>query len=160
MKKALFIMFPVPSHYNICFGFADNLRKQGYRVVIAGTPSVKAHIESQEFEFVELQYMQEIVVANWRVAVGLFIVSALEKKVMKARYRDFMLSVATIQQICQTIEPDELYIDEHLNFYYLLLKSAYPTCTLVNTKLPTHRVAGIPPLTCSLPLQNTTLYRL
>ncbi|AKD56643.1 nucleotide disphospho-sugar-binding domain-containing protein [Spirosoma radiotolerans] len=160
MKTALFIMFPVPSHYNICFGFADSLRRQGYRVVFMGTPNLQTHIESQAFEFVELHYMQEIVVANWRVAVGLFIVSALEKKVKKARYHDFLTSVAAVQHVCKSIQPDELYIDEHLNFYYLLLKSTYPKCTLVNTKLPTHRVPGIPPLTCSLPFKDTIWYRL
>ena len=160
MITALFIMFPVPSHYNICFGFADSLRQKGYRVIFAGTPPLRIHVENQAFEFVELAYIQEIIITNWRVALGLFITSAVEKKIMKARYREFLLSVAAVQNLCEQVKPDELYIDEHLNFYYLLLKGDFPNCTLVNTKLPTHRVPGIPPLTCSLPFKNNMWYRI
>ncbi|WP_425290940.1 glycosyltransferase [Spirosoma linguale] len=104
--------------------------------------------------------MQEIVVANWRVALGLFIVSKFEKKDKRVRYREFLTSIDAVQYVCKTILPNEIYIDEHLNVYYLLLKATYPNCTLVNTKLPTHRVLGIPPLTCSHPFQDTARHRL
>ncbi|WP_020598439.1 hypothetical protein [Spirosoma panaciterrae] len=109
MKTALFIMFPVPSHYNICFGLADSLRKKGYRVVFAGTPTLRTHIESQEFEFAELAYMKEIVVANWRIALGLFIVNVFEKKARRVRYREFLTSVDAVQYVCKTISPNEIY---------------------------------------------------
>lgn len=160
MKTVLFIIFPAISHYTICFGLADKLRKEGYRVVFAGTKNMQEHIKAQQFEFIELLYMQEIIINSWRVALGLFIASALEKKFVKARYREFLLSAGFIQQVCKEVNPDVIHIDEHLNYYYWLLKPTYSNCSLVNTKLPTHRVPGIPPLTCAVPFKNNSLYKM
>lgn len=56
--------------------------------------------------------------------------------------------------------PDELFIDQHLNHYYFLLKSEYQHITLINTKLPTRRVSGIPPLTCSIPFKQSLPHHL
>jgi len=160
MKTALFIMLPVPSHYNACFGLANNLREQGYRVVFTGTPDLREHVELQGFGFAVLWCLEEYVIHNWRVGLGLFLKNAIDSRFKQLRYREFLTAVAAVRQLCQKVEPNEVFIDQHLNHYYFLLQAKYSKITLINTKLPTRQAVGIPPLTCSVPFKQNSAYRL
>lgn len=158
MKTALFIMFRVPSHYNACFGLADSLRCHGDRVVFTGTSDLQKHIEGEGFEFVPLHCLQKYVIPNGRVALGLFLKSMVDKRFLSRRYREFWGNVLLFRQLCQTISPDTVYIDQHLNHYYFLLERQYRNVILFNTKLPTRRASGIPPLTCEIPFKQNWFY--
>lgn len=159
MKTALFIMLPVPSHYNACFGLADYLHTQGYRVIFSGTHDLKVHVESQGFEFTTLHCLEEYIINNWRTAVGFFLKSAINKSFMRFRYREFLEAAHAVREMFLHFNPDEIFIDQHLNHYYFLL-NRNSRITLVNTKLPTRREKGIPPLTCSIPFKNNFFYSL
>jgi len=160
MKTALFIMLPVPSHYNACFGLANHLRSKGAHVIITGTPDLREHVEAQGFEFAVLWCLEEYVIHNWRVALGLCLKSVTDRTFSQIRYREFLRAIQQAERLCQLARPDEIYIDQHLNHYYFLLKANWPTITLVNTKLPTRKAPGIPPLTCAIPFRQNLFYRL
>lgn len=160
MKIVLFLVLPFPSHYNSCFGLAASLRERGCRVVFTGIKSLQDYVQNQEFEFAALQYIDEPIIANWRGALGSFIASRLDKQFIRKRYRDFLYAVQDLYRVCQDIKPDEIYIDDHLNHYYCLLNKDWPSIILINSKLPTRCVKGIPPLTCSVPVKNIPLHRL
>lgn len=89
MKTALFVMLPVMSHYNACFGLAATLREQGNRVVFTGTPDLRDHVEREGFEFIPMRYLEEYVVPNIRVALGLFVKSGVDNRFLYRRYREF-----------------------------------------------------------------------
>ncbi|ACT96442.1 glycosyltransferase [Dyadobacter fermentans] len=160
MKTALFIMLPVPSHYNACFGLANQLRMQGYRVVFSGTRDLQKHVEAQDFEFTILHCLEEYLVNNWRAALGFFLKNIVNKRFTLLRYREFLESLQAVREICLAVDPDEIFIDQHLNHYYFLLHQQYKNITLVNSKLPTRRQKGIPPLTCDTPFRDSFVYRL
>jgi UDP:flavonoid glycosyltransferase YjiC (YdhE family) len=160
MKTALFIMLPVPSHYNACFGLANQLQKKGYRVIFSGTADLQRHVETQGFEFTTLCYIDEYLISNWRAALGFFLKSIINKKFMLFRYREFLQAVYAAREMCVVVNPDEIFIDQHLNHYYFLLQSDPRRITLVNTKLPTRREKGIPPLTCDRPFKDNFIYSL
>ncbi|GAA4461423.1 hypothetical protein GCM10023189_36910 [Nibrella saemangeumensis] len=160
MKTALFIVLPVPSHYNACFGFANQLRKQGYRVVFSGTVDLRKHVEAQDFEFTTLWCLEEYIINNWRTALGFFLKGVIDKKFMLLRYREFLQAVYAVREKCRVFNPDEIFIDQHLNHYYFLLSQDYKRITLINTKLPTRREKGIPPLTCGKPFKDNLIYHL
>lgn len=151
-------MLPVPSHYNACFGLADHVRSKGAHVIFTGTPDLREHVEAQGFEFTVLWCLEEYVIRNWRVALGLFLKSVTDRTFNRIRYREFLRAAQQVERLCQLVRPDEIYIDQHLNHYYFLLKGAWPTITLVNTKLPTRQASGIPPLSCAIPFRQTILY--
>jgi zeaxanthin glucosyltransferase len=159
MKTALFIMLPVISHYNACFGLAASLREQGDRVVFTGTPDLRDHVEREGFEFASMRYMEEYFIPNARVALGLFVKSRVDKIFLFRRYREFWNSVLAFKHVHVAIAPDTVYLDEHLNHYYFLLESTERNVVLLNTKLPTRRAAGIPPLTCTVPFRQNGYYR-
>ncbi|UHG94584.1 glycosyltransferase [Spirosoma oryzicola] len=160
MKTALFIMLPVPSHYNACFGFADQLRKQGYRVVFSGTEDLRKHVEVQGFEFAVMWCLEEYLVNNWRTALGFFLKSVINKKLLLLRYREFLQAIYEVRELCRFFNPNEIFIDQHLNHYFYLLHDDYKRITLINTKLPTRREEGIPPLSYSKPFKNNFIYSL
>jgi UDP:flavonoid glycosyltransferase YjiC (YdhE family) len=160
MKTALFIMLPVPSHYNACFGLADQLRKQEYRVVFSGTVDLQKHVQAQGFDFITLSCLEEYIVNNWQTALGFFLKSIINKKFMLFRYREFLKALYLVREMCVAVNPNEIFLDQHLNHYYFLLQHDHKRITLVNTKLPTRREKGIPPLTCDTPFKDNYFYNL
>ena len=151
MIQALFVVFPVISHYNSCFGFADNLRKNGCRVVFTGSGSMRTYVEEQGFDFVVLEYISEYATPHNLDALRAFISNRLDVGYIKRKHRNFLLEINNFRKVCLNVKPEEIYLDEHLNHYYPIAKSESKVVKLFNTKLPTRRVAGIPPLTCSMP---------
>jgi len=153
MKTTLFVMLPVVSHYNACFGLAATLREQGDRVVFTGTPDLRDHVECEDFGFVPMRYLEEYVIPNVRVALGLFLKSRVDNHFLPRRYQEFWSNVLAFRQLHQAVAPDTVYLDQHLNHYYFLLEPEDRNVVLLNTKLPTRRVEGIPPLTCAIPFR-------
>lgn len=159
MTTALFVMLPVVSHYNACFGLASTLREQGKRVVFTGTPDLQTHVEREGFGFVPMLYLEEYLIPNVRVALGLWLKSWLDSQFVYRRYREFWSGVMAFRQVYQDVAADRVYLDQHLNHYYFLLESEFRNVVLLNTKLPTRRAEGIPPLTCTIPFRQNWHYR-
>lgn len=157
--KVLIIMLPLQSHYNISFGYANYMKKKGYEVTFGGLSSSEDYICSQGFTFLEMEYINEYGVLKLSHIIALSIKTILDKKFLIQRYREFLRVVKVIVDQCKRENPNIIYIDEHLSFYFILLKPYFRNVVILNTKLPTHRVSGIPPLTCSKVFSNNIYYK-
>ncbi len=155
MNTVLFVVFPAISHYNSCFGLADDLRKRDYRVVFTGRAEIKSYVEENGFEFVTLHYIYDYKVPYGFSALKTALANRLYPSHFKKRYREFVQTVSDFHSICESLRPNEIYLDEHLNHYYPLSKCKVEFVYLINTKLPTRRVSGIPPLTCGTPVRSS-----
>jgi len=106
-----------------------------------------------------MRYLEEYVIPNVRVALGLFVKSRVDNHFLPRRYQEFWSNVLAFRQLHQAVAPDTVYLDQHLNHYYFLLEPEDRNVVLLNTKLPTRRVEGIPPLTCAIPFRQNWYYR-
>lgn len=156
MKRALFIMLPTKSHYIPCIELAKELTKNGYHIFFAGTASVQDYVEQMGFEFVRFKYMSTYRINSVKAFFGTLIKSLLDQSYKTERYQEFLQSVIDTQQTCATINPDLIFIDEHLSHYYFYLIGSGRKLYLLNTKQSTRKVAGVPPLNSAYVAQNTT----
>ncbi|AQG80362.1 nucleotide disphospho-sugar-binding domain-containing protein [Spirosoma montaniterrae] len=146
MKTALFLMLPAPSHYTPCFGLANDLKQQGYRVVFAGTPALAALVQESGFAFANFEYMTAYETLTLKAFAGTLLKSAVDRRFWRGRYREFLQGIAAARHLYLTEQPDILYLDEHLNHYYPYFATYTDAVYLINTKLSTRRNAHIPPL--------------
>lgn len=160
MKTVLFLINPLPSHYNGFFRLADLLRQHGYQVVFTGTAYLRDHIETQGFEFVELDYLIEYYIVNRQQSLDDFKKSLRSKTYGRQRYREFLQKVWSVEAVLEQIKPDYVLVDEHLNYYYYLIQHLVPKVYFLHIKPPTRRAPGLPPMTDPTPMHNTLSDRL
>ncbi|CCH55881.1 putative UDP-glucosyltransferase ydhE [Fibrisoma limi BUZ 3] len=160
MQTVLFIMVPIPSHYNANYGLANWLQQHNYRIVYAGTPSLKQHVEEQGFDFKELTYLIEYFPAGIRTKLHHLWRSLRDSSHLRTRYRDYRTTLQSLQALCDQVRPDYILIDEHLSYYYYLLHDKAPNVFFIHSKPPTQPLPAIPPLEYAVPLQNNLLGRL
>jgi UDP:flavonoid glycosyltransferase YjiC (YdhE family) len=149
MKAALFIVFPIPSHYLAMFPLAQNLRDQGHTIIFTApdnNPTLRALVEAEGFTFHPVAYSTEVWVSTASTFFGLMLTNLLETRSAIQRYRTWYRPVLEIQSLCKTLNPSAIYVDEHLTHYYLYLYAHREIITLLNTKLSTRKFPGVPPL--------------
>ncbi|QJW91071.1 glycosyltransferase family 1 protein [Spirosoma taeanense] len=159
MKTVLFLINPLPSHYNGFFRLADLLRHHNYQVVFTGTAYLRDHIETQGFDFVELDYLIEYYIVNRQSSLADFKKTIQGKAFGRQRYREFLGKVRSVEQVLADVQPDYVLVDEHLNYYYYLIQHLVPKVYFLHIKPPTRRAPGLPPMTDPTPMQNTLLDR-
>ena len=155
MKTVLFLINPLPSHYNGFFRLADLLRAHDYRVVFTGTAYLRNHIESQGFAFIELNYLIEYYVVNRHESLEDLKRTIRSKQFGRQRYREFLEKVHSIEGVLEAVRPDHVLIDEHLNYYYYLVQHLVPQVCFLHIKPPTRRAPGLPPMTDPTPSFNS-----
>ena len=146
MKTALFIILPYPSHYHASFGLAHELQCNGFRVVFTGYPHLKNLVEQQGYEFYSMSYTLEHQVRSVKSFISSFLISLLDRKAIRKRYREWYRSVVEVRGLCAYYRPDQLLIDTHLGHYYLYLLGYQKGIIFISTKLLTKKLPGLPPL--------------
>jgi zeaxanthin glucosyltransferase len=157
MKKILFLILPFPSHYTASFSFANEYKKKDFEVVFTGTISQKELIENEGFIFQEFQYTSEYSIKTFKTFLGLWIKNIVDKNFGKSIFKEFISSQLSAQKLYKKLTPEHIFIDEHLAEYYLFFKQYNVKVTILNTKLSTKKVYGIPPLNSDYIPTNTFL---
>lgn len=146
MRVALFVILPYPSHYNLCFNLAQELKKRNYKVIYTGLPHLKNHVEQQGFLFYVLRYATEYRVRTFRGFLGFFLRSLLDKKDVIRRYREWYESIIEIRKAYEYTKPDIIFIDGNISFYYLCLAKYEKPIIILGTTFSTKKTIGVPPL--------------
>jgi|GEM_PF-1123621 len=146
MKKAVFLMLPTSSHYTPCFGLAHDLQAQGYEVVFLGTDAVEPLVTAHGFAFRRFNYLASYSVHTARAFLGALLLNLADRSGCRQRFREFTGSIRAAVDAFSELQPDVVYLDEHLSHYYFCLAGIAPRLCLVNTKLSTYKAKGIPPL--------------
>ncbi len=148
-KKCLFIILPVTSHFNSVFAYAEALKKEGSNIFMASPASYYDYMKKAGFMPVPIIYFNHYFVTSWKVFISLFIASRFSKKFNINRLRNLLNAEMSAIKLITDLEPDVIYIDPHLSYYYLfILKIIKPwqRIVIINTKLATSRKPHIPPL--------------
>jgi len=146
MKVILFIILPYSSHYNACFGLAQEYRNLGYRVVFTGYPRLRSHVEKQGYEFCDLEYTTEYNIRTFKGLIGFFLRSLLDSKDVRKRYQEWYKSVVEIRKVNEHYKPEQIFIDAHLSHYYLYLFDYRESVTILSEKLSPRKSQCLPPL--------------
>ena len=154
---AVFVMLPFTSHFLATFGFARMWQERGYRTIFTGQASHRYLVETEGFEFYELEYTIIYTVKSFRVLMGFLLKSMLNTNDLRARYRSWYNSVLSYRSFIKASNPNVIFLDDHLGYYSLyLLPTKIPT-VIVNTKLSTARRVNVPPLNSEL-IPNFTFF--
>jgi zeaxanthin glucosyltransferase len=153
-------MLPVPSHYNACFGLANSLRENGEQVVFTGINELRVHVEQEGFMFTPMPYIDSYIISRPRIAIGLLLKRLIDKLFLYSSYKDFCTKANAFRNLYERLQPDTIYIDQHLSHYIFLIGQNYQNVILLNTKLPTGKSVGIPPLNCSIPFKESYKYKI
>jgi UDP:flavonoid glycosyltransferase YjiC (YdhE family) len=155
MKTVLFIVLPFPSHYMAAFGFAHEWQKRGYRVIFTVTEKYIELVKEEGFEIYHFKYASEYNIKTFKGFLGLWLKTLSDKDFTKSRFKEFISSKLVAETSYEILQPQEIFIDEHFAEYYLFFKKFDVKTTILNTKLSTKKVKGIPPLNSSyLPKNN------
>lgn len=158
MKSVIFLILTYPSHYTACFGFARHWQKKGYNIIFTGNERLRALVEIEGFEFYEFQYLSEYTIKSIKAFFGIFLKTILDKNFKKVRFREFYAAQQVAEQLCKTFTPTHIFIDEHFSEYFFFFKKYNSDISIINTKLSTKKVKGIPPLDADFnPLKHPKL---
>jgi zeaxanthin glucosyltransferase len=152
MKNVLFIMFPVPSHYISCLPLANELKESGYNVCFSipfQNEKLQQLIKSHNFEYKEIHYCSENLITSFTLFLSFMINSLMKPHDLTTRYRQWFNGILSVRNVNKEIDPAMIFIDEHLNYFYLALYEVKDKITIVNTKLSTRKSRGVPPLNSS-----------
>ena len=145
MKTALFLMVPHLSHYYPTFGLARLLQAQGYSVIFSGTAGYQSAVKQEGFSFRLVDYLDEVLIRKPSVAIGLWIQTQLNPSYTKARYRNFVNRMQSIEQLITDTKPDVIFLDDTLGHYYACLVGK-ANLVQVSTRLSPRQRPSIPPL--------------
>jgi zeaxanthin glucosyltransferase len=154
---ALFIIMPFPSHYNACLGLMQAKQREGYRVVATTVPTLYNHLTELGIEAVGMPFMEETVIQNGRVWLALWLQSRLNEQFARQRYREFLFMIRVAETIVEQLNPDEIYIDATISHYYFVLSRYQSRIMLLNTRLSTRLMTGVPPYTVARVAQDNWL---
>jgi zeaxanthin glucosyltransferase len=155
MPTILFILLPFKSHYLATFGFANTWKNKGYNVVFTGNESLKETIEIEGFEYISFSHSVEYDIKSFKIFVGLFIKTLVDKNFTKNRFREFYKVKLNLDVLIDRISPEQIFIDEHISEYFFFLKSSQSKITILNTKLSTKKSNFNTPLNWKyIPNQN------
>ena len=146
MRTVLFIIMPYPSHYHASYGLAQEYKNKGFQVVFTGSSHLKNHIEQQGYEFCAMSYVPNHQIRTIKGFVSSFLISLLDKKDVVKRYWKWYNRVTEVRKLCEHYCPEQLFIDAHLDHYYLYLFDYQACTTIISTKLSTRKSPGLPPL--------------
>lgn len=145
-KTILFIIHPSPSHYHSTLEFARSWQKKGYKVVYTGTADMQNLVQSEGFIFYLFDYLTEYIVDSLRSFFYAFVKSVLDCTFCKVRYKDFYKNCITIDELISTLNPNKVFIDEHLSEYCIYLKKRTIDVSILCTKISSRRCKGVPPM--------------
>jgi zeaxanthin glucosyltransferase len=161
MKTVLFITFPYPSHYFPAFDYARVWQNKGYRVIFTvDSEKLQKIVSSEGFESYSLMYAYEYKIKTFNLFLGLLIKSLFDKKFIKIRYREFYFLQIQSKQIKESLNPDIIFLDEHLCCYYPFFKDKNIEINALNPMLSATQKKGIPPLNSAMLATNTYFNRL
>lgn len=146
IRKAVFVIFPIPSHYLSCFPLAKALQDTNYEIIFLGHAWAKEMVENEGFKFKNFSYKEVYQLKSIRAFFGLLLLSLFETRSLLSRYREWYSSVFQILLIDKELNPTCYFVDEHLNHYFIPLHSTRKGVIIVNTKLSTKRQPYVPPL--------------
>jgi zeaxanthin glucosyltransferase len=161
MKSILFIIYPFPSHYYPAFAFAKEWQMKGYNVVFTGNSQKLQKIVSDEgFVFCPFDSGEEYKISSFKSFLGLLIKTVFDKSFLKKRYREFYQLQIDSTQLKKIFNPEIIYLDEHLSYFYPFLMDNIIEVIALNPMLSATKKRGIPPLNSSLLATNTFLKNL
>ncbi len=160
MKTALFIIMPFASHYNACLGLMQTRKREGYRVVATTVPALYEHLADLGIESVGMPFMKETVIQNGRVWLALWLQSRLNEQFARQRYREFLFTIRMAETVVEQLDPAEIYIDATIGHYYFVLFRYQARIVLVNTRLSSRQLAGVPPYTVARIAKNNVVSRM
>jgi zeaxanthin glucosyltransferase len=146
MKTVLFIILPYKSHYYPSFSIAQKYRNEGYKVIFTSTNYSKNIISNESFESINIHYLSETIISNWKQFLGIFIKNLLDKKALKQRIKEFYYTQLTLKKAIETIKPNKIYLETNISEYYLFFKDLNIDTELISIYLSTEKKANIPPL--------------
>lgn len=161
MNTALFLILPTTSHYTSCIPLAKELNRNGHEIIFAGTMSGRNIVESNNFVFLEFSYISTYKVSSLSNFFRSLLANLLDRQKGKDRYKEFNESLHHLYSLLERINPTVIFIDEHISHYYAYVKPKIANVCVINTKLPTGKNAGVPPLNSPyLPLNNSIFNKL
>lgn len=155
MKTVLFIILPFTSHYYPAFSIAEKYRNEGYRIVFTCSDYVKNTISNESFESVNIHYLSEPVLSNFKQFLGLFIQNVLDKNNLKLRLKDFYYTQLSLRKAIEEIRPDKIFLETNVSEYYLFFKDFEIDTELISIYLSTEKKVNIPPLNSNFIPKNT-----
>lgn len=118
--------------------------------------SGRSIVESNNFLFLDFSYMSTYNVTRLRTVFGRMLFSLFDKQDGKNRFREFKRNLIQLNSFLQSTKPSLVFVDEHLSHYYAYIKNKLSNVYILNTKLPSGKYRGVPPLNNSyLPLRNS-----
>ncbi|HMJ69655.1 MAG TPA: glycosyltransferase [Cyclobacteriaceae bacterium] len=144
--KVLFVLLPARSHYISCFPLARQLQSLGFEVVFTGGGSSEEFVTSNGFSYELFRYMMSYEVRGIRSFAGTLLNTITGNGQVRSRFREFMRDVDVYTNTVQRINPDFIFIDEHLSHYYAYRHHTTAKTFLINTKLPSGKSDNVPPL--------------
>lgn len=148
---------PYPSHYNACAGYANMLRKKGWRTVATVSSVTISDAELQGFEVVNWDYILEHDLSSIRQVVGHFLREVSQRNFFTYRYKEFYKQFLTTRGIVNQLKPDVLYIDIHIGYYFCFwnLPSVF-----LHTKLSSRMHSSIYPFICDSISMNSFICKM
>lgn len=144
MKTALFIMLPSTSHFHASFGLARHYQKLGYNIIYTGTIAYKDLIENQGFQFHLYKYCTEYFIKTTKGFIALLLKNLVDPTFLKQRYREFLFEIWALEMLKTQLNPDQVFIDEHLSEYGLFFENE--KTNVICTKLSSRKADNIPPM--------------
>jgi UDP:flavonoid glycosyltransferase YjiC (YdhE family) len=146
MYSVLFILTPVSSHFIPTFGLAKKLKKEGFKVIYTGIPTLKYFIEKEGFLYEDLRYTDVCMINSLNVLLGLSIKSLIDKNILRQRYKKLYYSTNFIHLLLKKFKPAILFIDDTIAHYYLFARNHTKNVVLLNTRFFAQKSENLPPL--------------
>ena len=153
----LFVILPITSHYLTAFSLAHTYKNLGYRIIFTGQEYHRDLVEKEGFIFYEIEYTTQYIIKSFKLFISLLIKSVLNSKDCKYRYKEWLKSVQMFRHLVTIVNPNVVFLDEHLNYYYLYIYNYKNKTIILNTKLSTKRRKNIPPLNSNY-IPNKTFF--
>lgn len=157
METILFIMLPFPSHFISVYGLANHYKSLGYDVIFTGTRDLKGLVEIENFKFVEFQYPLEDTINTFNSFIGTILKGLSDRFFSLSMFKLFIKQKNEFEKLYSYLSPSHIFIDEHLAECSIFYKNVNVTVSIVNTKLSTRKVVGVPPLCSSYQADGSKL---
>ncbi len=146
MKNILFITLPFKSHYFPAFNLANTYRNNGYNIYFTGSNHSEYVVKNEGFNFVQINYLIETEIKDFKNLVGFFLKTLTDKTFKKAKHQEFWRVKEDIISVVAKVNPEKIFLEINIAEYFLFFKKFNIDTELFSIYLPTRRRKGIPPL--------------
>lgn len=160
VKTTAFLPLDMPSHYNICFSLAKHLQANGEQVVFLCKKSLVKYVSEEGFKCYEFDYYKFRIFGTSKTCLSYAIISRLDKNFLRKNYKYFLNYNYYLKELTGKLNIDTLYIDEHINFYYILFYKLANKIVFFNTKFPTGEAINVAPLSSKILPKFMPLYNI